>query len=283
MADSNVSIIPMIEVNYQKLSPAERRVADFFISNRDDSADLSAHTISEKLFISEPTLSRFAKKCGFKGYREFAYRYKNQTLKPRQSVTCSVKKVLSVYDDLLDKEYNLIDEKQIDRIVDYIGKYERVMICGKGSSGFAAEEMEIRLMRVGVNVDSVVNSDRMRMQSVFMDKKCLVIGMSMSGTAKDVLYMLEMAHKNGAKTVLITSYRNERNESFCDEVVLVPATNRMDQGNSISPQFPFLVVSDIIYTKYMEQNQYMKETLHDSTLKALGMEDNDEIIYSKGL
>lgn len=268
MRNTRRSIIPMIDVNYKQFSPAERKVADFFISN-DEDGDISAKVITKKLYVSEATLSRFAKKSGFSGYREFAFEYKNQKLKKRSTMTNVTKGVLSIYEELLKKEYELLDEKQIDRIVKYISQYERIVVCGKGSSGLAAEEMELRFMRIGINIDSVVYEDRMRMQTVFMNKKCFVIGLSISGNTEDVLYMLKGAHEKGAKTMLVTAYNQEHFQEFCDEVVLVPSYQRMDYGNSISPQFPLLILQDIIYTKYMQSNQYIKEALHGNTLKAL--------------
>ena len=43
----------------------------------------------------------------------------------------------------------------------------------------------------------------------------------------------------------------------------------MNHGNVISPQFPILVMLDIIYGYYVEQNKYIREGMHDSTLRAL--------------
>lgn len=262
------SIIPIIDVNYKQFSPAEKKVADFFIAN-DEDVDMSAKAMAKRLFVSEATLSRFAKKSGFSGYREFAFEYKNQKLKKRSAMTNVTKSVLSIYEDLLNKEYELFDEKQMDRIVRFIGQHEQVVVCGTGSSGMAAEEMELRFMRIGINIDSIVYGDRMRMQTVFMNHKAFVIGLSISGTSEDVLYMLRGAHKNGAKTMLVTAYNRDGLRDFCDEVVLVPSYQRLDYGNAISPQFPLLVLQDIIYTKYMQSNHYVKEALHDDTLKAL--------------
>ena len=38
--------------------------------------ELSSKDVSKKLFVSEASLSRFAKKLGFSGYREFQFAYK---------------------------------------------------------------------------------------------------------------------------------------------------------------------------------------------------------------
>ena len=66
------SVIPVIESNYDNFTTVERNIADFFIQNR-KKMDFSARAIAEHLYVSEASLSRFAKKCGYRGYREFVY------------------------------------------------------------------------------------------------------------------------------------------------------------------------------------------------------------------
>ena len=65
------SIIPVIEYNYENFTSLERTIADFFIQNK-KKQDFSAKAVSERLFVSEASLSRFAKKCGFRGYRNLS-------------------------------------------------------------------------------------------------------------------------------------------------------------------------------------------------------------------
>ena len=117
--------------------------------------------------------------------------------------------VLNAYQELLNKTYSLVDESQVVRIIGYLNKAEKVIVCGRGSSGFSAKEMEIRFMRIGVNVDSMTDSDMMRMSSVFQDKRCLVFGFSISGETEEVTYLLEESYKRGARTVLFTTNNRE--------------------------------------------------------------------------
>ena len=58
-------------------------------------------------------------------------------------------------------------------------------------------------------------------------------------------------------------------DEYCSEVVLLPSLKHLNHGNVISPQFPILVMLDIIYGYYVEQNKYIREGMHDSTLRAL--------------
>lgn len=262
------SVVPIIESNYNNFTMVEKNIADFFIHNH-EKMDFSAKTVAAKLFVSEASLSRFAKKCGYRGYREFVYQYEETLVEKKESMTGNTRMVLNAYQELLNKTYSLVDEGQIARIGKYLNQAERVFVCGKGSSGLAASEMELRFMRIGVDIDSLQDSDRMRMQAVFQDKRCLVFGISISGEAEGVRYLLREAHKRGAKTVMITAQNKDSYAEYCNEVLLLPSLRHLNHGNVISPQFPILVMLDLIYSYYVEQDKSKKESFHDNTLRAL--------------
>lgn len=262
------SVVPMIESNYDNFTNVEKNIADFFIQNR-KKVDFSAKAIAERLYVSEASLSRFAKKCGYRGYREFVYQYEETFVEKQESMTGDTRMVLNAYQEILNKTYSLVDEAQIARIGRYLNMAERVFVCGKGSSGLTAGEMEFRFMRIGVDIDSIQDSELMRMQAVFQDKQSMVFGISISGEKEEVLYLLNEAHKRGAKTVLLTAKNKGVFDEFCDEVVLLPSLRHLNHGNLISPQFPALVMLDIIYAYYVEQDKFAKEVLHDNTLRAL--------------
>lgn len=262
------SVVPIIESNYNNFTMVEKNIADFFIHNH-EKMDFSAKTVAAKLFVSEASLSRFAKKCGYRGYREFVYQYEETLVEKKESMTGNTRMVLNAYQELLNKTYSLVDEEQIGRIGKYLNQAERVFVCGKGSSGLAASEMELRFMRIGVDIDSLQDSDRMRMQAVFQDKRCLVFGISISGETEGVRYLLREAHKRGAKTVMITTQNKDSYAEYCSEVLLLPSLRHLNHGNVISPQFPILVMLDLIYSYYVEQDKPKKESFHDNTLRAL--------------
>ncbi|HIW41100.1 MAG TPA: MurR/RpiR family transcriptional regulator [Candidatus Mediterraneibacter vanvlietii] len=262
------SVIPVIEANYKNFTTVEKVIADFFREN-DEMIDLSAKGVADRLFVSEASLSRFAKKCGFRGYREFIYQYEQDMAAKSTDLQQNTSSVLNVYQELLNKAYSLIDENQIVRICRTMQSSQRVFVCGKGSSGLSAMETASRFMRVGVDIDSVTDSDSMRFHTVFQDKKCMVIGISVGGTSEDVLYLLREAHAKHAKTVLITAQKRTWMESFCDEIVLIPSLKYLNYGNVISPQFPILILIDILYSYFVSMDKGRLQGLHSSTLKAL--------------
>lgn len=263
------SVVAIIESNYEKFTTVEKNIADFFIHN-DKRQDFSGKKLAQKLFVSEASLSRFAQKCGFRGYREFIYQYSENFVEKQEDMADNVSQVLSTYQELLNKTYSLVDENQLKRVVDYLNTSEKVFVCGKGSSGLAANEMELRFMRIGVNIDSIIDSDQMKMRAVFQNENNLVFGVSISGETQEVLYFLKEAHKKNANTVLITSQIRDSYQEYCSEVVLIPSLRHLNHGNVISPQFPISIMVDIMYSHFVQNDKNKRARMHGDTIKALG-------------
>ena len=270
------SVIPIIEANYKNFTSVEKNIANFF-RNNEEIMDFSAKSISNRLFVSEAALSRFAKKCGYRGYREFIYQYEQNLTERNLKIVGNAGSVLNIYQELLNKTYSLIDQKQIMRICEYMADASRVFVCGKGSSGLAAMEAESRFMRIGVDIDSITDSDIMRFQTVFQNSKSMVIDISVSGMTESILYSLQQAHEKKSKTVLITAHKNGRISSYCDEIVLIPSLKYLNYGNVISPQFPILIFLDIIYSYYVSMDKRRMQVLHTSTVRALNRIQEESI------
>lgn len=262
------AVVPLIQARYDDFTHSERNIADFFLHNR-ESQDFSAKTISKKLFVSEAALSRFSKKCGFSGYREFIFQYTAALSENVERAAKSSHSVLDMYQGLLNRAYDLLDEAQVERVIQAMSDAKRVFVCGRGSSGLAASEMESRFMRIGVDIDSLRDSDRIRMQAVFVSRCDMVIGMSISGETREVLYLLSEAKKRGAASILLTSSSRAVLKEYCDEVILVPSLKHLEEGNAISPQFPLLLMTDILYFYYSARNHAGHEEMHEGTLQAL--------------
>lgn len=263
------SVVPVIIDHYDDFTSVEKVIADYFIENR-CKEDFSSKSIKERLFVSEASLSRFAKKCGFRGYREFVYRYEEGFINNSEKVSHGFQQVLNAYHQLLNQMVDYVESEQIERFSALINNARHVLVFGIGSSGFAAKEMKNRFMRLGVLMEAVDQADEMRMQSVFQDQETLVIGISLSGKKEEIMFSLKQASKHGAKTVLITANK-EQEYPFCNEKIMVPSFHDLDAGNSISPQFPILVLLDICYNYFMhygtEQDRRIK--LHQRTVEIL--------------
>lgn len=263
------TIIPFIESYYHTFTPLEKTIADFFIHNTTEQ-NFSSRNISELLYVSESSLSRFAQKCGFHGYREFIYEYKKSlSPSPTENIPNFEISEFNTYQELLIKSNALLDNGQITRITRLLVNKPRVYVYGRGSSGLAAQEMKLRFMRIGLNIEAITDSHIMKVNSVILDESCLVIGISVSGQTDDIISSLKVAHKKGSSTILMTARQDKLYQEYCDETLIFASMEHLEYGNIISPQFPILLVLDVLYAHYLQIDRNKKEALHEYTIQTL--------------
>jgi len=116
--------------------------------------------------------------------------------------------------------------------------------------------------------EAITDLHTMLMNRVLVDEDCLVIGITVSAN-ESVVNAVNIAKQQGAKTVLITSKKSEELQQDCDELVLIAMKNALEQGTAITPQFPVLVIVDILYSYYKEIDKERKRSIFSNTLHAI--------------
>ena len=259
-------IATIIDLHFEELTELEQEIARYFLQPETIQDDLSSQQVTQKLHISQAALTRFAKKCGFTGYREFVFQYQHQASKQdthSHKHSPLTKRVLRSYSIMREQTQDLIDEEQLERVAQLIEDAERVYFFGTGSSGLIAREMKLRFMRLGVVCEALTDQDGFAWTTSIMDENCLVLGFSLSGTTQSVLDSLLDAKEMGAKTILFTSAPNKNSQAYT-ETVLVASHSQSSYIQRISAQLPMLILIDLIYAYFLEINRESKEKIFNS-------------------
>ena len=259
-------IATIIDLHFEELTELEQEIARYFLQVDTIVDDLSSQQVTQKLHVSQAALTRFAKKCGFTGYREFVFQYQHQASKQdthSHKHSPLTKRVLRSYSTLREQTQDLIDEAQLERVAQLIENAERVYFFGTGSSGLIAREMKLRFMRLGVVCEALTDQDGFAWTTSIMDENCLVLGFSLSGTTQSVLDSLLDAKEMGAKTILFTSAPNKNSQAYT-ETVLVASHSQSSYIQRISAQLPMLFFIDLIYAYFLEINRDSKEKIFNS-------------------
>ncbi|WP_244898612.1 MurR/RpiR family transcriptional regulator [Staphylococcus lutrae] len=246
-------LVPMIEANFENMTNTEKEVAEYFLK-QNSLGDLSTELMCRELHVSKATLTRFAKKCGFTGFSEFLFHYR-EMMREKEDILAYkdlTQKVLFDYEEMLRKNYSILNENQLERIIEMVDQAERVYLYGKGSSALALKEMKMRFMRLGIICEVIEDDDMFVWNNLLVDTTCLVIGASISGKTSSVLNALASAQKQGAQTVLMTTRNFADHDLTCDETLLLAANKNLSYGNIISPQIPILLMVDCLFSYYLE-------------------------------
>ena len=259
-------IATIIDLHFEELTELEQEIARYFLQAETIQDDLSSQQVTQKLHISQAALTRFSKKCGFTGYREFVFQYQHQSSKAdthSHKHSPLTKRVLRSYSIMREQTQDLIDEEQLERVAQLIDDAERVYFFGTGSSGLIAREMKLRFMRLGVVCEALTDQDGFAWTTSIMDENCLVLGFSLSGTTQSVLDSLLDAKEMGAKIILFTSAPNKNSQAYT-ETVLVASHSQSSYIQRISAQLPMLILIDLIYAYFLEINRESKEKIFNS-------------------
>ena len=259
-------IATIIDLHFEELTELEQEIARYFLQVDTIVDDLSSQQVTQKLHVSQAALTRFAKKCGFTGYREFVFQYQHQANKQdthSHKHSPLTKRVLRSYSNLREQTQDLIDEAQLECVAQLIENAERVYFFGTGCSGLIAREMKLRFMRLGVVCEALTDQDGFAWTTSIMDENCLVLGFSLSGTTQSVLDSLLDAKEMGAKTILFTSAPNKNSQAYT-ETVLVASHSQSSYIQRISAQLPMLFFIDLIYAYFLEINRESKEKIFNS-------------------
>lgn len=257
----------IIESHLDKMTDLEQRIGHYFLDPNSIQEDLSSLQVAQTLHISQAALTRFAKKCGFKGYREFSFQYLQDLPKAKteaDNMQSSLSRhVLYNYNQIHQQTKELIDEEKLERVAQIIEEADRVYFFGTGSSGLVARDMKLRFMRLGVVCEALTDQDGFAWTTSILDKNCLVIGFSLSGQTQSIIDSLIDAKNMGAKTILVTGQPEKIQEDFT-EVVPVALQSKPEFILRISAQFPMLLMIDLIYAFFLEINREKKERIFNS-------------------
>lgn len=160
------SISQILKDTYSRLSPGQKKVAEFISHNKDEGVLLTAFQMGEKVGVSETTVIRFTYALGFKGYSEMqdALRkdwlatkqlkvHENHPLKKgKHSNSPSFVQIIEKEQTVLNQLVDQIDPVTIWRAVDQLIAASQIYIGGFGSSYGAAHWLYYALKQYRENI-----------------------------------------------------------------------------------------------------------------------------------
>lgn len=244
---------------YSCLTVTEKVVADFFIKNVYD-MDFCSKKIADMLFVSESTLSRFAKKCGYQGYREFIYHYKCGTMvkgeensekgKMPDGKELVTQTIIMNYIMSLQENRKAIDEQQVRRIARWLNGVSTIYMVATRQCLPAIRTMQIYFIQMGFNVKIVDKSGLYQINQKMDTSANLLLFTELGEKKQDGIKNMIWNKPINQKTILITDHFMDKNGSRFDEILYI-ADFVAGSGNILS-QFPIVLLMDVLCMYYRQ-------------------------------
>lgn len=238
------------------LKPAEGAVADFVLANGDRVMHMSVSEAARDVGVGEATVIRFCRALGYRGYQEFKLRLAQDLVEPvafiHENITFSdtpaeiATKVFQTNLRAVEDTKRALDPAMVEVAALAIGSARRVDIYGVGYSYFSALDAKLKFARFGLTADAFGDPHLQVMSAVSLRQGDVAIGISHSGSTRDVVDALVPARKAGATTVAITNFSPSPITRSADVVLLTASPESVLGGEVLTSRIAQLCVLDVL-------------------------------------
>ena len=202
-----------IKMRYNEMGKAEKRIADWIEQNPGKIISLSIVELAEQCGCGEATIVRFAKRLGLNGYQELKFSLAAEDGgSPVSTHITATDNAYQIYQKVcndiylsLEKTKESLKEKSISDAAEKICSARKIVIFGLGNSSSIAIDASHKFMRAGLNVNSYTDNHMQVIAASHLEEGDVAIGISHSGSSKDIVEALKIARDHGATTIAITN------------------------------------------------------------------------------
>jgi DNA-binding MurR/RpiR family transcriptional regulator len=268
-----------IRVRLPSLTPLEGKVAAAILARKDITDTTPLREIAEAAGVSEPMVVKVAKKLGFDGFRDFRqglieyYQSESASLHteitPDDTPGVIVQKVFRTAMQALEETFAILDLEAFDRAADYLHRARHRDFYGVGGSAQIARDVSHKFLRIGIRSSVFDDSHMMMMSAALLGPDDVAIAFSHSGETAAVLDAVELARKNGARTIAVTNYSESTLAHSVDVVLCSTAENSPLLGENATARIAQLNLLDALFVAVAQKDRATADANLARTMRAV--------------
>ena len=247
-----------IDSAMRELSASERRIADFLLANPEKVVALSITEVADASDTSESTVVRFCHHIGYSGFQDIKIAIAQSEVPSLQvmyegiteeSTIPEIKKQVFLSSiDAMQDTLKILSDEELERAVEALYEANKIDIYGMGGSYVIAEDARHKFLKIGLRCQTYCDSHLQIISASQLGKGDVAIGISYSGSSKDVLEAMELAKKNQATTICITHMAKSPILRYSDIALCVTAKDMMFRSDGIVSRMAQLAIIDVLYS-----------------------------------
>jgi len=264
-----------IKMHYDEMGKAERQIADWINENPGKLISLSIVELAEQCGCSEATIVRFSKRLGLSGYQELKVSLAAE--KGGSQVSTNITADDSPYqiyekvcNDIylsLEKTKKSLSSEALSLAAEKICMANKIVIFGLGNSASVAIDASHKFMRAGLNSTAYSDNHMQVIAASHLSENDVVIGISHSGSSKDIVDALKIAKEHGASTIAVTNNGKSPMLKHSDIVLSTSADETQYNILALNSRIVQLAIIDtlyfyVVYSRSAQALESIKETEH---------------------
>lgn len=243
-----------IKMLYNTLGKAEKKIADWIGENPGKIISLSIVELAEQCQCSEATIVRFSRKIGLEGYQDLKISLASES-KPTVSTTISADDSADVmFDKVCNEIYcsleltkKALDPAALSAAAAAICAAGKIAVFGLGNSASVALDASHKFIRAGLNATACSDNHMQMIVASHLGAGDVAIGVSHSGSSRDIVEALKVAREHGATTVAITNVGKSPINKVADIVLHTSSPETTYSILALNSRIAQLAIVDTLY------------------------------------
>jgi RpiR family transcriptional regulator, repressor of rpiB and als operon len=268
-----------IRMRLPSLTPLEGKVATDILARKDIDEATPLRTVAEGSGVSEAMVVKVAKKLGFAGFREFRQGlidyYNSDTaalhseIGPQDTAGQIVQKVFRTAMQALEETFAILDLQAFERAADYLHRARHRDFYGLGGSAQIARDVSHKFLRIGVRSSVFDDAHMMVMSASLLGPDDAAVAFSHSGSTTAVIEAVELARRNGARTIAVTNYADSPLARIVDVVLCSTAQNNPLLGENATARIAQLNLLDALFVAVAQRDRAAADQNLARTMRAV--------------
>lgn len=251
---------PLLRSVYPSLTKKEKKLADYIAQHMPQLGTLTLHELATSNHLSVVTISRFCKKLGFLGLNELKIALAQQktetyngtldyqNIADDDTYAVVAEKIVNNIANSLADTIKLLDHDELMKAIDLLHDARSIHVYGYGSSATICRDIEVRFIRFGRPIRAFSDVDLILTSAALLTENDVVLVVTHTGATKDLLRGVEVAKRNGAKIVVITSQSRSPIAKLGDAVLTGVGREVNYRSEASASRFAHFAIADILYT-----------------------------------
>ena len=227
---------------------------------------IKLETIAKDCFVSNATVSRFAKLVGASTFSEIKYILSDKKIMNYGSTSVERDSFLMEITSSFVNTFDTMNSDNLNKLIWDLENHDKIILYAVGGTHIVARDFMYKIRRIGLNVIYDEDSHYQKVYAMNAEENTLCIAISYSGTTETIINLLNISKKQKAKTYLISS--NHKKVEDADHQITISKEESIYRYYSITSTMTLLLVTNFIFTKLInkDNSKYLK-ALKDTTLK----------------
>lgn len=269
----NRNVMGVLCSSYDTFFDAEKKIADCILERKGDVIEMTVAELAQASGTSDATVSRFCRRCGFKGFHHLKINLAREVAEERDKkiqvsndimrddIAQSLQNILANKVAELTQTVSMMVPEQIEKILQVIQNARMVQLAAVGNTIPVALDGSFKLNQIGIPAVSGTILETQMAYAFNLGEGDAIIVISNSGSSRRLLTLIEGVKENGATVISITNNPESPIAQASDYHITTATREKLLMGEFCFSRVSAIAVMEMLYLLLASSNRESYDTI----------------------